>query len=392
MRCCFINYNLDGGGAERHLLQLIHSASPGNWQAEVVLLERCGVWLSQTPASTAVHSLSEEIPRGVIARLVWGILALIRLRSLLKAGQYDVLITFLWLPTLLVAIASVLLPGPRPLLIWSVQSDLAQDWQLHPDGWLRLLLVRLFVPHRVHHYIAVSRGIKEKVQHLIGGKDTQWSIIPNSIDLTSIMHKAQQGDYPPGIRSHLISVGRLHPLKGMDILLKAVALVVYQYPSVTCTIVGQGREQQALQQLAQSLGIQHHIHFTGFVTNPYSQIINAEIFVSASRRESFGIAIAEAMSLGRPVIATATDGACDLIEDGVNGLLVPIDNPEALASAIVHLLTSPDWQRQLAAHARITAQHYDVLHIGAAYTDLFYRLLDRIPERAYANLSTEQQN
>ncbi|MEM1552336.1 MAG: glycosyltransferase, partial [Candidatus Bathyarchaeia archaeon] len=372
MRVCFLNLNLQGGGAERQLVQLArHWPRDNQHHLRVVLLERKGVWLDELPVNVPYHALAPRMPPGSLAKFFWALRLVPQLQKFFRENPCDVALTFLWLPTVVAAIALRRLPNP-PLLIWSVQSDLERDFAFHWDGWMRRWLVRTFLPKRVNHFIATSKGVRQKTQTLLGVPGDRFTVIPNSVELAHIREMAAIPDSIPLKKApvRLISVGRLHPAKGMDVLLHALAKINRQGDGWECYILGDGSERSRLMQLAEASGLNRRLSFVGYKQNPYAWLRTADIFVSPSRWETFGIAIVEAMALGLPVIATATDGANDIISNGVNGLLVPVDDASALADAITNLMHNPSLRQRLGEKAKQKAQQFDAPLIAQRYAEL----------------------
>lgn len=149
--------------------------------------------------------------------------------------------------------------------------------------------------------------------------------------------------------------GRLAAEKGIDTLINALALV--KRPGLRAVIAGTGRPEYlaTLRRLAAVAGVDDIIQWAGHVDDTIPLISRADIGVTPSRaRESFGLATAEYMACGKPVIATTAGAQREFIDNGVNGLLIPPDNPAVLADAITRLCDSPALRRQLGAAARET--------------------------------------
>jgi glycosyltransferase involved in cell wall biosynthesis len=312
---------------------------------------------------TLESALAQSMPPHSIGKIFWAMRVIPRLRQRLL--EFDAVVTFLWLPTLLTALA---LTGARkrPRLIWSAQSDLARDFERRWDGWLRRALVRLVLPRAVDHCIAVSNGLKRRLMELFPAFAGSCTVIPNCVDLERLQS-------PRAVeRRGVVAVGRLHRAKGIDVLIEAQSLLAARgfaacEMAKDCSILGDGPERASLTRRAHQLGAP--IRFEGFQSHPYPSIAAASIFVSPSRWETFGVAIVEAMALGTPVIATATDGAREIITDGVDGVLVEPENPHALAAAIARLAGDPESRAELARRGRITALKYDAVTITRAYED-----------------------
>lgn len=145
----------------------------------------------------------------------------------------------------------------------------------------------------------------------------------------------------------LLTAARLHPEKGLDVLLRALALVRCRRPDLTAVVMGEAPEgheghRRWLLELAQELHLSDAVSFAGFVDEPQQLAAGAMVYVQPSRREGFGLAVLEAMAAGIPVVASEVEGLKRLVSDGVTGTLVPPDDPPALAEGILAVLDDPD--------------------------------------------------
>lgn len=143
-------------------------------------------------------------------------------------------------------------------------------------------------------------------------------------------------DVPPGAPL-LLAAGRLHPVKGFDLLLRALA----RLPGVYLIIAGEGPERAALTTLATKLGVADRLRLPGWRRDMAGLLAGCDVFVCPSRKEPLGNVVIEAFAAARPVVAADAEGPSALITPGINGLLVPRQDPTALAEAIDALLQSP---------------------------------------------------
>ena len=160
----------------------------------------------------------------------------------------------------------------------------------------------------------------------------------------------------------IFSAGRFEPKKGFDTLLRACALLHARDIPFACRIAGEGSLGDELCRLAESLGIGRAVTFTGWLAErrTLGEICGASVVALASRRlpngDRDGIAniLLEALAAGTPVVTTAAGAAAEVIQDGLNGRLVPPDDPEALAAALAEVLVSPETRQRLATAGRRT--------------------------------------
>ncbi|MDE2464993.1 MAG: glycosyltransferase family 4 protein [Alphaproteobacteria bacterium] len=158
----------------------------------------------------------------------------------------------------------------------------------------------------------------------------------------------------------LLVLARLHPKKGIDTLLHALAEVEGAY----LWIAGEGPNRREYEELAHALGLGARVRFLGWQEDRAGLLAACDICVMPSRFEPFGTVMAEAWSSRRPLIVAAAQGPKAYVRDGDNGLMVPIDNPRALAAAIRLILNAPDLARRLVEggtrsfESQFTAQAY----------------------------------
>jgi len=193
------------------------------------------------------------------------------------------------------------------------------------------------------------------------------AVIPNALNMI-VMQAAAPYDWRVTVGwQHDATVigfaGRLSHNKGADVLLHAIALLHSQCSSVRLVIVGDGAEQANWMALAERLGVGGITHFAGRVPRDaiYSAIKGFDIAVVPSREEGFGLSALEAMAAGVPVVASRVDALQEVLQDGVTGLLCPVDDPHSLANALIRLISDiPLRKRMGAAGVAHAKQHYDI--------------------------------
>ena len=177
----------------------------------------------------------------------------------------------------------------------------------------------------------------------------------------------------------LLALGRLHETKDFSTLLEAFAQLTAQQSSVPMhlIIVGDGPLRQQLHDQAARLGVYGRVHWPGWRDQPRGYFALADVLVCPSRREALGNVILEAWAHDTPVISTRTHGAEELIADGENGLLVPCEDPGALAAKIGKFLHMPEHQRtRLAANGRATLEREHSKHaVVHRYLEVYRQLV-----------------
>ena len=142
--------------------------------------------------------------------------------------------------------------------------------------------------------------------------------------------------------AHLISAGGLSRCKGHDVLIKAMATVIKEHPEVKLSIYGEGPERAALESLIHKLQLEQNVELPGKISHEavLNALSQAYALIHPSRFEAFGYSVLEAISVGTPVIASAVGGIPEIIREGKDGFLVPVDEPVILAERICYLLNN----------------------------------------------------
>lgn len=177
-------------------------------------------------------------------------------------------------------------------------------------------------------------------------------------------------DTPPGAPL-VVAMGRLHQNKGFDTLLKAMEQVHDCY----LWIAGEGPLRTELETLATRLGVKPRLRFLGWRDDVAALYASGDIFVCPSRHEPLGNVVIEAWAAAKPVIACASQGPCQLITHGVDGLLTPIDDDKAMAEAIRRLIAEPQTAAALAEAGRKAFEtQFTEAAVVALYLDFFHKV------------------
>jgi glycosyltransferase involved in cell wall biosynthesis len=179
----------------------------------------------------------------------------------------------------------------------------------------------------------------------------------------------------------VVAAGRLTDQKGFDLLISAFRIVAARHPTWSLSIYGAGHRKQRLAQQIKSSGLGRTVTLKGFSSALPEELAKASIFALSSRFEGFCLALVEAMGVGLPPVSFACPhGPPEIITDGVDGLLVPAEDVDALASAICSLIENPTRRAALGAAARRSAQRYSPAVVDDRWEDFLYDLTSRPPD------------
>lgn len=192
--------------------------------------------------------------------------------------------------------------------------------------------------------------------------------LPNFVDGMSLPAVPRASLATPGNVPLVLALGRLHPNKAFDVLLTALT----QMPEAHCWLAGEGPERASLETQAARLGLLDRLRFLGWREDAAALYAAADLLVCPSRYEPLGNVVIEAWAHGVPVVATASAGPRALIEDGKNGLLAPVEDADALASAMRRILVDPSLAARLKEGGRASYEAgYTEAAVVARYIEFF---------------------
>ena len=225
---------------------------------------------------------------------------------------------------------------------------------------------------RVTLGIAVSQAAASFLRRAL--PEAALEIVPNGVDVGAFAG-AEPLELPEGRR--ILWVNRLDAQKGFPVALAAFTKVLADVPEAVLVVVGEGKDRESLALLTESA--RARVDMRGAEPNERipSYLAACEVFVSpAVGQESFGIALVEAMAAGVPVVATDIPGYREVVSDGVEGLMVPPRDPEALAAGLVRVLTGPQLAARLGEAGRERARTFDWSIVVDRLEELYGRAIE----------------
>ena len=294
----------------------------------------------------------------------------LRLRRLVRAGQYDIVHFH-------TARAHALSPWLAGLPLKRIVTR-RMDYALKPSRWNRWLFLS-----SVDIVVAISHGV-ETALLAAGIPHSHIRRIPSGVETAHFVVPApsrQRIRRQHGIGNEemlLVSVGALVERKDHHTLLQAAHQLHQDGRRPHILICGEGSLQASLQAHAQSLGLARYVHFTGFCSDVAAHLAAADIFVHTPLWEGLGVAVIEALAAGLPVIASRVGGIPDLIEDQHTGFLIPPQNVPALTQICNRLLADPVLRQTVGRAGQTRARtHFDIQTMARTNQILYDELLAR---------------
>lgn len=360
---------LGGGGAEMNAVRLASGLMDAGITPVYAVARGPGSYAELLPKGVEVIVLDTGSINSSTLRLIR---APGPLAQLIDARRPNVLCPVMVAPALS-ALSALRKANHKPAAVLSIQNSLSVSHEQEPA-----LLDRVELQRIRHGFpaldgaVALSGGVAEELRRIVPALRDRIEIVPNiglplPAQITEAMTLTRPG---AGSDCTLLACGRLTKQKDYPTLLRAFARL--SGTGLRLNILGDGDLKQSLTQLAQELDISDRVTFLGFQRDPFSHMRRADIFVLSSRWEGFGNVLVEAMAMGAPVVSTdCPHGPAEIIEDDRTGLLVPTEDPDALAAAIQRLIDSPDLRLRLGQAGQTRAQDFSATRIGAAYAQHF---------------------
>lgn len=343
---CFIGGGLEGGGMERALTIMANYFARNGYQVSVINLFRT---IQFYELESNIEVIWPKAERNRYHRLVYALIIIPYMRSAIRKIKPDVLLSYgeWYNPFVILSTRFLRIPlyvfdrmGPEIKLDKLVET-LRKSLYRFAEG----IIVQTNMAARI---IAKKTNVKKI------------AVIPNPVNILDVQTSVK--------KNQIVSLGRLSREKGHLILIRAFSRISQR--DWTLHIIGDGPEKLKLESEAASLGILDRIKFYGHLKD-FGQIMGeSEIFVLPSFYEGFPNALIEAMSV--PLACISSDciaGPSDIIEDGVNGLLVETGNVDALANALNRLIENRDLRRKLASKAYKVRETLALDKIARNYVD-----------------------
>lgn len=331
----FFIENMQGGGAERVMLNLAnHTASLGH-KVDLVLVHPKGPYIPMVSSQVRVVDLKVRRFREVMPSLI----------RYFNREKPKAMLSALENANVAAVIAREL-TGSKTRLVLSEHTTPSQHYKHSPrQMWSSFTRWGGFFYRRADAVVGVSKSVAEDLIQTMRVPEEMVSTIYNPVITPDIAQLAMQPIDHPWLAKLdipvILAVGSLRQLKDYPTLIRGFSYVRRARPA-RLIILGEGPERTNLQALINNSGLQDDVDLHGFVTNPYAYMKRASVFVLSSAWEGFGNVLVEAMALGTPVVSSdCPSGPAEILRHGKWGRLVPVGDSRALAEAILETLDNP---------------------------------------------------
>lgn len=354
MKIVFLSYLNGFGGAEKQNVMLANAMSEQGH--DVTLISIC--------ADNNRYDLDEEVKYIFLPDRKTNALRLFTryhdIKRELERIKPDLTVSFWFQSAYMTALMKKSITGK---VIYSERGDPGDKEYHGVMGAIRLLTLP-----RIDGFVFQSKGAQSYFNKSVQSRST---VIPNPVFVKT--------EYYPTVeerRKAIVTVGRLHPQKNQKLLINAFAMIEDKIPEYTLEIYGEGELKDSLQQQIDRLDLSNRIFLKGTSKEIHKLIYDAALFVLCSDYEGLPNTLLEAMALGIPCISTdcRPGGAREIIEDGIDGIIVPVGNEEELAKAMIQLLKNYNdaLEKSKAAQKKMTKYQKSEIYLQ---WDKYFRLM-----------------
>lgn len=359
----FIMNNLEGGGAEKLLVQLLERLDKVKYELTLILLDNEGNYLEKIEKIKKIkkYYIFEEVKNEVkfyflrkkIKKFLKGIVCIFPKFILNKININEEY-----------ALGIAYLEGPTTLFLANLKNCKRKVAWVHTDLKKHKILNKKLEKKsysKMEKIVCVSNDSKKSIVELYPELKEKVEVIYNPISKEEILKKCIEKKYSYfNKKINMITVGRLSLEKGFDLLIKAHNQLLKEGLDYNLYILGEGKERKKLEQYIKDNNIEKNTFLLGFKENPYPYIKEADIFISSSRYEGYSLVVAEALCLEKPVIATKCTGPVELLDNGKYGLLAEVENVESLKENMKKLILSEDLRKKYSKLSKERSKIFDI--------------------------------
>lgn len=340
IRVLHLIQGLEVGGLEYMVVNLLNGLDMRRYQSSVCCYDTLGPLVKSLNGEVEIHHLKRK--QGVDYTYSF------KLAIFLKRKKIQILhlhnSTAFFYGVIAGKIARV------PVIVY---TEHARD--VFPD--IKIRIADKFLSLFTDKVIVVAGYLKKNLIKYEWFNPLKMTTIYNGIDETKFNFESHPTEIREGLglpenRKIIGIVARLDPIKNHKCLIKAMQLVIKKFSDSLLLIVGDGSQREELEGLTKNIGLERNVIFLGTRQDVPQLLSIMDIFILSSKSEGLPITLLEAMAASKPIIATNVGGIPEVIENGINGILIPPDNSEAMAEAVLELLKDEEKSKKLGMMAR----------------------------------------
>lgn len=347
--------NLEGGGSERVVSQIVNNIDRSKFTPTLVLAQKKGVYLKEIAKDVCIINLNKTRVRYIGLALI----------KLFRKEKPDIVLSTLGHLNLLIALIKPILPS-KTVFIARESNTISERNKEENFPFLFNLLFRT-VYKRYDRIICQCNFMKNDLIKNFGIPSEKLFVINNPVNIDEILNKSlvKKEILPPEV-NNIVFIGRLSKQKRVDLLLKAFSII--KNTNSHLYIIGKGELREQLENIAIEEGIKDKITFLGERNNPFSLLAQANCLALTSAYEGFPNVVLEAHALGIPVVAFQSPGGiAEIIYENENGFLIPFGDIQAFSNGLLKAATHPFQPKVIQAHTR---ERYALPEIIAQYEEV----------------------
>jgi len=379
VRVCMVVNNLDVGGLEKVVLSLLRHMPAEDVESSLVCLSGPGRLFSELelpPERCLVLDKRSEV--GLAERLRTPAV-LLRIRRFLRARGVEVLHAHNLAPLIYGGLAARLLGPGRPAVVYSEHNQIYRAGARARRKFVRYVRLAdevVAVSHDLRRTLVEGLHVPRPVRVLHNGIDPGAFV---GTDATAVRRELEGGQGGFLVGTAVV----LSEQKGIGHLLEAARIVRAADRTVRFVIAGDGPLRTQLEEQARALGLGDTVRFLGYRRDVPELIAALDAYVLPSLWEGLPLALLEALASGKPILATTVGGNPEVVEDGVNGFLLPPRDPQAIARAILEVRNAPALRARMRENNLAKfARQFSVATMARAHVDLYRELCAPLPQRA----------
>lgn len=360
----FISYSMSGGGAEKVCYLIANELNKNSlFSIDLVLFKKEGEYLKEIDPSIKIHMLSPVLLKFA---LIGKILALAKIFRTIKP---DIIVSFAEWPNTISSFAKrISVPNAKLFINEQNTNTFINNYKLYRVSWITHCLAKKSYM-TANTIICCSKAVENSVLESLKKKVTKVIYNPVDIDLAKLKSK-EFLSHPFLDQKNIIltAIGRFHPQKDYETMIKAFSIAYKLNQNIRLFILGTGNLKSNIENLTIQLKCSDAISFEGFQDNPYKYLVRSDTLIHSAIFEGFGNIFIESLSSGTPVVTTDCNTPKEILENSLQGTIVPVGDINTLSDAILKVKKKTT---TISAICMTRAMDFNLPKIAKEYQEVF---------------------